>query len=84
METQQRIAQALFAKVEVLGPTLVWLYPSEEAAAQGWATAMSGEFTAQIRRNGRGERTRADTFQVSVSILDGDGGRIVSQASDVA
>jgi hypothetical protein len=43
----------------VLGPTKVWLYPSEEAAAQGWATAMSGEFTARIRRNGRGERGRA-------------------------
>jgi thioesterase domain-containing protein len=55
-ETRQRIAHALFARVEVLGPTKVWLHPSEEAAAQGWATAMSGEFTAQIRRNGRGER----------------------------
>ena len=66
METQQRIAQALFAKVEVLGPTLVWLYPSEEAAAQGWATAMSGEFTAQIRRNGRGARASASTSDVQV------------------
>jgi hypothetical protein len=55
-DTQQRIARALFEKVEVLGPTQVWLHPSEEAIAQGWATAMSGEFTARIRRSGRGER----------------------------
>jgi len=53
-ETQQRIAQALFEKVEVLGPNRVWLHPSEEAVAQGWATAMSGEFTAQVRRNWSG------------------------------
>ena len=62
------------------GPTqargLVWRrgnasrrhYPSEEATAQGWATAMCGEFTAQIRRNGRGERARADTPSPSLVI----------------
>ena len=66
--TQQRIAKALFEQVEVLGPTQVWLHPSEEAVAQGWATAMSGEFTAGIRRNGRGERSRAYTFQISVTV----------------
>jgi len=70
--------------VEVLGPTKVWLYPSEEAAAQGWATAMSGEFTARVRRNGRGERSRAETFQVSVTVLDADGASIVIHSSDVA
>ena len=32
--TQQRIAQALFKKVEVLGPLQVWVEPSEEAEAQ--------------------------------------------------
>ena len=70
--------------MEVLGPTKVWLYPSEEAAAQGWATAMSGEFTAKVRRNGRGERSRADTFQISVAIMDGDGTSVVSRVPDVA
>ena len=54
--TQQRIAKALFEQVEVLGPTQVWLHPSEEAVAQGWGTAMSGEFTAEVSQSGRGER----------------------------
>ena len=81
----QRIAQALFARVEVLGPTKVWLYLSEEAAAQGWATAMSGEFTAKVRRNGRGEMSRAYTSLVSVSIVDGNGGSAPSAGrQDVA
>jgi hypothetical protein len=30
--------------VEAPGPTEVWLYPSVEAEARGWAAAMSGEF----------------------------------------
>jgi hypothetical protein len=54
--TQKRIAQALFEHVEVLGPARVWLYPSDEAVALGWATAMTGEFTAPLRQSGRGER----------------------------
>ena len=40
--------------------------PSDEAAAQGWATAMSGEFTARLRRNGRAERARASISDVQV------------------
>jgi DNA invertase Pin-like site-specific DNA recombinase len=55
--TQHRIVQALFEQVEVLGPNEVWLYPSVEAEARGWATAMSGEFQVEIRQSGRGERT---------------------------
>ena len=82
-ETRQRIAQALFARVEVLGPTKVWLYPSEEAAAQGWATAMSGEFTANTSE-WSGERSRAYTFQISVTVLEGNGRSIVSRSSEVA
>jgi hypothetical protein len=45
---------------------------------------MSGEFTARVRRNGRGERSRAETFQVSVTVLDADGASIVIHSSDVA
>ena len=40
--TQHRIAQAIFERVEALGPKEVWIYPSPEAEARGWATAMSG------------------------------------------
>jgi hypothetical protein len=53
--TQHRIVQALFEQVEVLGPNEVWLYPSLEAEARGWAAAMSGEFGVEST-NGRGER----------------------------
>jgi hypothetical protein len=82
--TQQRIAQALFKSVDVLGPLQVWVHPSEEAEAHGWATAMHGEFERKVRRYGRGERTRAYTFQVAVTIVDGGGDSIVSRSSDVA
>jgi hypothetical protein len=57
--TQRRIVRALFDQVEVLGPTRVWLYPSDEAVACGWATMMSGEFTMELRQTGRGERGSA-------------------------
>jgi hypothetical protein len=40
--TRHRIVQALFDRVEVLGPNEVWLYPSVEAEARGWAAAMDG------------------------------------------
>ena len=51
--TQHRIVQALFEQVEVLGPNEVWLDPSIEAEARGWATAMSGEFRVEERKTGR-------------------------------
>ena len=54
--TQRRIVQALFERVEVLGPHEVWLVPSEEAIARGWAAAMTGEFRVELRQSGRGER----------------------------
>ncbi len=54
--TQHRIVQALFEQVEVLGPSEVWLYPSVEAEARGWAAAMQGEFQLEMRQSGRGER----------------------------
>lgn len=68
LRTQQRIAQALFKKVEVLGPLQVWVHPREEAEAQGWSSAMHGEFEREVRRYGRGERARADTPSPSLII----------------
>ena len=53
--TQHHIAEALFDRVEVLGPSEVWLHPSAEAESRGWAAAMSGEFRIESRY-GRGER----------------------------
>jgi hypothetical protein len=44
--TRHRIVQALFEKMEVLGPDEVWLYPSVEAEARGWAAAMEGTTSA--------------------------------------
>jgi DNA invertase Pin-like site-specific DNA recombinase len=54
--TRHRIVQALFEQVEVLGPNEVWLYPSLEAEARGWAAAMTGEFRVEVCKTGRGER----------------------------
>ena len=54
--TKHRIVQALFEQVDVLGPNEVWLYPSVEAEARGWAAAISGEFRVEERKTGRGER----------------------------
>ena len=53
--TKHRIVAALFEQVEVLGPSKVWLYPTVEAEARGWAAAMEGEFRVEST-NGRGER----------------------------
>jgi len=66
--TQHRILQALFERMEVLGPNEVWLYPSLEAEERGWAAAMSGEFRVKERQTGRGERSGAETSQVVVRI----------------
>jgi hypothetical protein len=60
--TQHRIVQALLEQVEVLGPSEVWLYPSVEAEARGWAAAMSGEFRVEERKTGRGERSHNIDF----------------------
>ena len=38
--------QALFEQMEVLGPNEIWLYPSVEAEARGWAAAMHGTTSA--------------------------------------
>ncbi len=44
--TRHRIVQALFEKMEVLGPNEIWLYASVEAEARGWAGAMHGTNSA--------------------------------------
>jgi hypothetical protein len=66
--TQHRIVQALFDQVEVLGPNEVWLYPSVEAEARGWAAAMSGEFRIESK-TGRGERASPSLTQQSLRFL---------------
>jgi DNA invertase Pin-like site-specific DNA recombinase len=58
--TRHRIAQALFERVEVLGPNEIWLYPSVEAEARGWAAAMHGTTSADgalVRFARRAEQT---------------------------
>jgi hypothetical protein len=52
--------QALFEQVEVLGPNAVWIHPSVEAKACGWAAEMAGEFRVEVRKTGRGERICPD------------------------
>ncbi len=65
-DTVVDVLEMPFEQVEALGPPQARLYLCEEAVAQGWATAMSGEFTAQVRRNGRDERSRASSSDVQV------------------
>ena len=65
--TKHRIVQALFEQVEVLGPNEVWLYPSVEAEARGWAAAMSGEFRMEKRKTGRGERHSPATTDLPIT-----------------
>jgi hypothetical protein len=67
--TKHRIVQALFEQVEVLGPNEVWLYPSVEAEARGWAAAMSGEFRVEERKTGRGERNCADHHRPAMLVI---------------
>ena len=86
------LSEALFGKVEVLGVKSVTIHPTTEADAHGWSEAFGStpqiipvEMLAHaIGTDGRGERSRADTFQISVTILDGDGRRVVSRVSGVA
>jgi hypothetical protein len=76
--TKHRIVQALFEQVQVLGPNEVWLYPSVEAEARGWAAAMSGEFRVEERKTGRGERSQTDRgdlnvpFALECKVIGGD------------
>ena len=56
--TRKRILQALFERVEVLGPNQLWLVPSAEAEARGLGPLFTGEFHTKVRQTGRGERYR--------------------------
>ncbi len=68
--TRHRIVQALSSsKVEVLGPNQVWLHPSVEAEARGWAAAMSGEFRIELRQTGRGERACTSHTDLRVDLI---------------
>ncbi len=81
--TRHRIVQALFEQIEVLGPSEVWLHPSVEAEARGWAAAMRGEFRVELRQTGRGERASGNTTQLSIRIdpgFDGSPVRAVRSA----
>jgi hypothetical protein len=86
------LTEALFEKVEVLGVKSVTIYPTPEADAHGWSEAFG--LTPQlipvemvagaIGTDGRAERSRAYTFQIFVTVVDGDGESIVSRSSDAA
>jgi hypothetical protein len=63
----RRTVQALFDQVEILGPAQIWLYPSVEAEARGWAAAMTGEFIVEST-NGRGERDSPATTDLPITM----------------
>jgi hypothetical protein len=75
-------AEALFERIGARSFREVRLHLTDAAVAHGiWAFLPE---RLGISVNGRGERTRAYTFQIYVTIVDGDGRSIVSRSSDVA
>ena len=67
--TRKRILQALFERVEVLGPNQLWLVPSAEAEARGLGPLFTGEFHTKVRQTGRGERASASLTQQSLRFV---------------
>ena len=83
-EGRKAIAEAAFEQIDAVGLD-VTVVPSAEAEHYGWAEAFGPDpLVCTIGRYGRGERSRADTFQISVTIADGNGESIVRRSSDVA
>ncbi|MFO7533095.1 MAG: hypothetical protein R6W93_11590 [Candidatus Limnocylindrales bacterium] len=80
--SRSRIAEALFERIEVLGFQRARIHPSGAAIGRGLAAALP--ISCSLPVYGRGERTRAYIFQITVTVLDGDGRSIVSRSSEVA
>ena len=85
-EGRQALASALFTKLEVEGYTKMRYELTPDAVALGLGAALPAQLETGGHTGGfgRGERSRADTFQISVTVLDGDGRSIVSRSSDAA
>jgi hypothetical protein len=62
------LAEALFERVEVLGLRRMRIEPTPSAVAAGLVEA----FSRASAGHGRGERSSADTIQLSVRIVGGD------------
>ena len=62
---------ALFGKLEVEGYRRMTYELTPDAVELGLDAALPATFTLEEREVGRGERTRAYTFQLSVSIVSG-------------
>ena len=80
------MAAALFTRLEVEGYTKMRYALAPDAVTLSLGAALpaqteTGDHTGGL---GRGERSRADTFQISVTVLDGDGKSIVRRVPDVA
>jgi len=54
-----------------LGPSEVWLHPSVEAEARGWAATMTDGFRVEVRKTGRGERSQASGTDLFVPAVWG-------------
>jgi hypothetical protein len=66
------IAEAVFERIDVLGVTDYTFTLTAHAKAHGWDAAFgAGDQSISIGRSGRGERSRADTFQLSVTVVRG-------------
>jgi hypothetical protein len=66
------IAEAVSEQIDVLGLTDYRFTLTAHAKARGWDAAFgSGVVHVKDGRSGRGERSRADTFQLSVTVVRG-------------
>ena len=77
---RKMLAEALFERIEVRGFREVRLHLTDAAIAHGFGAVLPERLAISV--SGRGERSRAYTFQMSVTVLDGAG--IVSRSSVVA
>jgi len=69
------IAEATFERIDVLGVTDYTFTLTAHAKAHGWDAAFgAGDQSISIGQCGRGERSSADTFQLSVRIVGGGSG----------
>lgn len=83
---RQALAAALFTKLEMEGYQGMRYELTPNAVDPGLGAALPAQLETVGHTGGFGqdERSRAHTFQISVTVLDGDGARIVSRSSEVA
>ena len=82
---RRQFAEAVFSEIRALGFKEMEFELTDEAQRMGLGAALpEGRFTVGVSGYGRGERARADTFQIFVTIVDGSASDHVRRTSEVA